>query len=432
MARRGFGWAALAVAAILVMVACSDSDSDDSTSAAFEGETETTADFESAGEDAMGEESNDEGPVADAAAAESVPGSLAGQAVANSALQPTDIGRDLIFTASIDVVVDDVALAGAEAQRTMQGLGGLLFGQETVTEPRPRSVLVFKVPPRDFAEALERLGRVGTVRDQNVITDDVTDRLVDLASQIRSMEISVERLRGFLEDADTVDTVASLEAELLDRETRLELLRRQERTIEGQVALATITLVLDQRVYEPSVEITQTVYVGHDGGAGCPGLAERTISAKGQLTVCYLVLNTGDRHLSDIEVVDEGLRLRHDDMTLLRGGGRLAPGESATWFRDFDVVNDVVLAASVRTQASDHGPLAARAEPLLVEVSISNAPPGFSDSVGAGVNVVQAMAGVVVVVAGFSLPLLWLPLLALAVVWWVRRRGAMSQDPSDA
>ena len=145
-------------------------------------------------EDAVGTSSNDE--------------SVAGQAVVNSALQPADIGRDLIFTATVEVVVDDVAAAGQRTQQAMETVGGLLFGQQTSSEPRARSVLTFKVPPRDFATALERLGQVGEVRDQHVTTDDVTDRLVDLASQIRSIEVSVERLRAFLTEADSVGPVA--------------------------------------------------------------------------------------------------------------------------------------------------------------------------------------------------------------------------------
>jgi hypothetical protein len=411
----------LALAVVLLAGACSDSDSETSAGEATVA-TEAMADFDSG--DTGGGVSDDAVSESDAEAPESPP--AIGQPVGNAALQPTDIGRDLIFTARIDVVVDDVALAGAEAQQAIGRVGGLLFGQETVSEPRARSVLTFKVPPADFAEALDRLGKIGTVRDQTVTTDDVTDRLVDLASQIQSMEISVERLRGFLADADSVQTVASLENELLNRETRLELLRGQERTIEGQVSLATITLVLEERVYAPSVRLTQTVYEGHDAGAGCPGGRDVGLDGPGSVTGCYLVENNGDRDLDDISVVDEGLDIRFDRMELVRGTERLAPGQSAIYALDLDAEESVNLAASVRATAVDHGQLSSRAEHLHIFVPVSDAPPGFGDSVGAGVDVLQAIVSVVVIVVGFVIPFLWVPVLAIAVIWWIRRRRSAS------
>ncbi|MFT5531364.1 MAG: hypothetical protein ACI91O_001386 [Candidatus Poriferisodalaceae bacterium] len=118
--------------------------------------------------------------------------------------------------------------------------------------------------PADFSEALTRLGSIGEVRTQTISTDDVTDRLVDLDSQIASLEISVERLRGFPDDATSVTTIAAINSELLDRETRLELLRAQRRTIQNQVDLSTIILVIAQRIYSPNLNVTQTAYEGHD------------------------------------------------------------------------------------------------------------------------------------------------------------------------
>lgn len=420
----------MAVVLVLLAAGCGDSDSDDTSSAGDSGESETTAaarfgSDEGFDVDAGGGLSQDavEDAVSGGDDAPAPPPAI-GQPVGNPALQPTDIGRDLIFTARISVVVDDVGLAGAAAQQAMGGIGGLLFGQETVSEPRARSVLTFKVPPRDFAEALDRLGAIGTVRDQTVSTDDVTDRLVDLASQIRSMEVSVDRLRGFLADADSVQTVASLENELLNRETQLELLRGQERTIQGQVSLATITLVLEERVYAPSVQLTQTVYEGHDGGAGCPGRQGIDLEGPGPITVCYLVENDGDRDLDKVSVVDEGLDIGFDRMTLVRGTARLAPGQTAIYALDLDVEDDVNLAASVRATAVDHGQLSARAEHLFISVPVSDAPPGFGDSVGAGVDVLQAIGSVILIVVGFSIPFLWVPVLAAVVLWWIRRRRA--------
>ena len=138
----------------------------------------------------------------------------------------------------------DVAAATREAVAIIQGLGGIVFGQQTFTKPQPRSEITFKVLPEDFALALERLAGVGQLVDQQISADDVTDRIVNFESRIITSEASVLRLRKFLEEATNIDNVAFLERELLNRETDLETLRGQLRTLQDQVSLATITLTI--------------------------------------------------------------------------------------------------------------------------------------------------------------------------------------------
>src|SRR5512137_1427514 len=119
-------------------------------------------------------------------------------------LQPGDFGRDIVYTASLEIEVADVIAAGRQALTEMSGLGGVLFGQETSSGPEPRSVLTIKVLPANFAAALERLAGLGTLVSQNVYADDVTERVVDLQSRITTAAASVERLRTFLEGATTM------------------------------------------------------------------------------------------------------------------------------------------------------------------------------------------------------------------------------------
>ena len=118
--------------------------------------------------------------------------------VAPVAFQVSDIGRDVIFTADLTVAVTDVAVAGDAATREIGALGGFLFGQRTTGAPNPVSVLTFKVFPDDFQEALGRLGAIGEVRTQNISSDDVTERIVDLQSRILTAEASVDRLRELI------------------------------------------------------------------------------------------------------------------------------------------------------------------------------------------------------------------------------------------
>ncbi len=70
------------------------------------------------------------------------------------------------------------------------------------------------------------------------------------------------------------------------------------------MALATIVLVLTEPFPGPAFELVHTGYLGHDGGAGCPGSEELDIDEGEAFTLCYEVVNTGDTFLGELEVRD--------------------------------------------------------------------------------------------------------------------------------
>ncbi len=89
------------------------------------------------------------------------------------------------------------------------------------------------------------------------------------------------RLRKFLEEATQLEDVAQLERELLDRETTLERLRGQIRTLRDQVDLATITLTITQSpTVLPDTGIRVTAWVSEDAQDPVPGRAEHHCGAR--------------------------------------------------------------------------------------------------------------------------------------------------------
>ncbi|MBN2113369.1 MAG: DUF4349 domain-containing protein [Acidimicrobiia bacterium] len=345
-------------------------------------------------------------------------------------LQPGDFGRSIVYTAGLEIEVDDVIAAGRRALVELQGLGGVLFGQETTSGPEPRSVLTIKVLPENFAAALERLTGLGTLISQNVYADDVTERVVDLQSRISTAEASVERLREFLAGATTTRDVADLEAQLLQRETDLEVLRGQLRTLQDQVALATIVLVLTQPYPGPEFEMVQTAYPGHDGGAGCPGSEELDLDEGAPFTICYEVVNTGDTHLGDLEVRDDGLDLDPDDLIVLAGdpAALLPPGGRLLMAYETEADPELYPGPYLKVSAVDangaplHLQVLESVERLTLEVEPDDSLPGFGDALGSAWHGLQRFGGALIVVGGALLPWLWVPALMVLAWWWLRRR----------
>ncbi len=343
------------------------------------------------------------------------------------------LNRMIIFTATIEVEVADITAANAEVQNAIAGLGGILFGQETTTGDHPRSVLTIKVPPENFDRALERLGGIGELISQTVFADDVTERVVDLESRIGTNEASVLRLRELLDTAPGIEEVVALEAELLRRETDLEVLRGQLRTLEDQVALATIVLILTEPtpdVAEPAIEIVQTVSIGHDAGGTCPGSDEVEIDEGDSITVCFTVTNTGDTALTEIEVRDSGLGLDPDDVIVVEGDltVALAPGERfiLAYETEADVDRHVSPSVSAVAVNEDGEPLfldiAEDIEPVSLRVIEDTSLPGFTDAMATAWDGMQRIFGLAVIVAGAAIPFLGVPLILAGIWWWKKRR----------
>jgi hypothetical protein len=347
---------------------------------------------------------------------------------------PTQIGRDIIFTADMTVAVTDVAAAGDEATREIEALGGFMFGQQTTGDPEPTSVLTFKVQPEDFQTALSALGSIGEVRTQNVSANDVTERIVDLQSRIATATASVERLRGLLSEATDIKAVVQLEAELLARETELETLRGSLRTLQDQVALATIVLTLTEAASHPELTVNVTTYPTHDSGASCPGEAELQVETDTETTVCYEMTNTGDTWLTGFELRDPVLDVELDDLVVVFGDPTTAlePGDSLILAAEILPERDLRARTTVTAQAVDEegNELGARPVSETISVFVNTVDPGgiptFAEGLGTSWELLVRLGQTVILVLGALIPFFWVPL----VVWlvWRMRRPAKAGE----
>jgi hypothetical protein len=446
------------VAAMMLLVACGEDGSNDSETSRTDDALAATAPEELLLQSTGGGADGDAGGGAAAATADREP-SLGAPQPGNTgvleetfavdegsapvAFQQIGDGRIIIYTSNMLVEVEDVSLATRQAQTAIAGLGGLVFGQDTTTEPFPRTVLTFRVLPDEFQAALNLLAGLGDLESQQVSTNDVTDRVVDLESRITTSEASVERLREFLSNAVDLEDVAQLEAQLLQRETNLELLRGQLRTVQDQAALATIFLTLVEPTPdapEARVELVQTAYLGGDEGARCPGDDELEADEGDALTLCVEVENTGNLALSELEVRDGGLDLDEDDFVVLEGSlaGPLEPGDRLVGY--FEMTAEPFTNASPRFSAvviDEDGepirvPIGTEVEAVELDVAEDTSVPSFMDGLTGSLGAVFVLAQVGVLALGVAIPFFWAPLIVVGLIWLGRRMTPRRAMPTPA
>ena len=357
---------------------------------------------------------------------------------------PADLGRDIIYTAWISVETADVAAAAAQANSIIQGLGGFTFSQDTRTQDRAYTTLTFKVRPEQFSTALERLSNVGELVEQSVNAEDVTDIVVDLNSRISTAEISVNRLREFLSQATDVEGVAELERELASRETDLERLRGQLRSLRDRVDLATITLSITESVEAvPSTSVILRAWMAAGDEDPCLGFTDLAAPPNGDVGFCFELENEGETVLTEVMLSSNELRFNTDDLIVPDGTDleRIEPGERAVATLTLPVTDgriagrvatrgleiNVRLSAVPVTETGTELARLARSQGLYLFVEEEDTPPSFGDALSGGWNALIAVGNGVLLIIGALLPFLPVILIALAVAWWWLRRRRTRQ-----
>jgi hypothetical protein len=154
--------------------------------------------------------------------------------------------RLVISTGRVDLVTDDLEAARNEVDRLLGRYGGHVAKERTSKDDdgeSDRSKLELRVPSRHFDQLMQDLEELGTADTQREDVD-VTTEVIDVDSRIRTQEVSIDRLRGFLGDATDVNAMIRLESEIARREADLASLRAQQEYLDDQTSLATITVTM--------------------------------------------------------------------------------------------------------------------------------------------------------------------------------------------
>ena len=180
-------------------------------------------------------------------------GSAGGQK--DMALEPATQQRDQVVTGSATVTADHPIAAADEATRIVEAAGGRVDAR-TISAAGSHDAgsanLVLRIPADKLTAVLKQISALGRADQIATQAADVTVAHEDLTARITALRASVDRLTSMIAHATKTEDLIALEAAISDRQAQLESLEGQQRGLEDQIALATITLDLRSPAQAPA------------------------------------------------------------------------------------------------------------------------------------------------------------------------------------
>lgn len=169
-------------------------------------------------------------------------------------------GRKLIRNISMNVETDAYDDLISDLQAKITGLGGYIEQSNmsgnslsSYGHSSTRYASITARIPADKADSfMAQVESSGNVTNKSESTQDVTLQYSDLESRKKSLEIEQDKLWEFLKEAESVDTVITLEQRLSEIRYQLESMESQLRLYDNQVDYSTVHLNISEvTVFSP-------------------------------------------------------------------------------------------------------------------------------------------------------------------------------------
>ena len=169
--------------------------------------------------------------------------------------------RMIIKDADLELLVSDTDVALDSITVIAVDYGGYIISSHTWYEDDFRYATVrLGVPVEEFENVLRRLrGLALQVLNEIASGEDVTDQFVDLQSRLTNLQATRDRIREFLDKADSVEEALQVNEQLSVVEGQIEEIQGRMNYLKDRAAYSTIDLQLIPERPTPTPSPTPTV-----------------------------------------------------------------------------------------------------------------------------------------------------------------------------
>ena len=105
-----------------------------------------------------------------------------------------------------------------------------------------------KVPQTQLDDSLAKIAKLGTITNQTVKAEDVTNQLVDIDARLKNLRQEEAIIGKIMERAGSIKDVLSVSKELSRVRSQIEEIDATQKSLRGRVAYSTINLQLEESV----------------------------------------------------------------------------------------------------------------------------------------------------------------------------------------
>jgi hypothetical protein len=170
------------------------------------------------------------------------------------------VERMIIKNAEMDLLVSDTDVALDGITVIAADYGGYIISSHTWFENEFKYATVrLGVPVVEFENILRRLrGLALKVNSEVASGEDVTDQYVDLQSRLTNLQATRDRIREFLDKAETVEEALQVNRQLSEVEAQIEEIQGRMNYLKDRAAFSTIDVQLNPERPTPTPSPTPT------------------------------------------------------------------------------------------------------------------------------------------------------------------------------
>lgn len=173
-------------------------------------------------------------------------------------------GRKLIRTVNLSVETKEFDQLMDTLQEQILKLGGYVENMDTYNgstyygySETKRATIVVRMPKDEMQGFLDTVSGICNIVRRSENVEDVTLAYVDMESRKSALRTEQERLLTFLEQAETIEEIITLEDRLTDVRYELEKMESQLRTYDNKIEYGTIYLDIEEVQELTPVEIEE-------------------------------------------------------------------------------------------------------------------------------------------------------------------------------
>lgn len=185
------------------------------------------------------------------------PGSADGLIGKSGDASGSKVDRSVVVTGTVLVTAEKPLAAADKAVSIVEAAGGRVDGRtEHAATDRDRggATLVLRIPAAKLTPTLDALKKLGRPDQVAVNSTDVTTQTQDLGARINALRASIARLLQLEATATDTTNLIAIETAISDRQGELESLEAQQRGLDDQISMSTITLTLRSDASAPPVK----------------------------------------------------------------------------------------------------------------------------------------------------------------------------------